>query len=146
MSGAQILGNEALQAPREKVAMNAIATNAMRSPSSARRRCSTSAAALPGERAFNHPADAGRNESFGSAAGGRLDGNAERLTGPRRPLAKVAKIAERRTLLRDNCAPGEPDVRWPDAARPTERRSVAAQSKGSANFWIVRYCHYQDKP
>jgi hypothetical protein len=38
-------------------------------------------AAHPGEGAFNHPADAGRNEQSVAAAGNCLDGDAELLTG-----------------------------------------------------------------
>jgi hypothetical protein len=51
-------------------------------------------AAEPGERTFDHPADAGRNEPSVAAAGDCLDGDAERLTGLGQPLTPVAEIAE----------------------------------------------------
>src|SRR5208283_1812235 len=47
---------------------------------------------------FDHPADAGENGPSVAAAGNRLDGDAERLTDLRQPLAAVAEIAERRAL------------------------------------------------
>src|SRR5690349_2213795 len=51
----------------------------------------------PGEGAFHHPADAGRNEDAIMAASDRLDGYAERLPGLCQPFAPVTEIAQRRS-------------------------------------------------
>src|SRR3954447_25468333 len=80
MSGADFLDDEALQAPREdrderdrnegdEVLFRAL-DDGIQPP----------VAAEPGERALNHPADAGRNELSVSAARDGLDGDAECLT------------------------------------------------------------------
>src|SRR3954454_16910937 len=55
-------------------------------------------AAEPGERAFNHPANAGRDDPPGAATGHALDADAECLTGLGQPLAPIAEVAERRTV------------------------------------------------
>ena len=55
-------------------------------------------AANPGERPFNHPADARGNEPSVSAARDGLNRDAESLTGPGQAFAPIAKVAERRTL------------------------------------------------
>jgi hypothetical protein len=56
-------------------------------------------AAHPGEGAFNHPADAGRNEPSVAVAGNCLDGDAELLIGLCQTLAAVAEVVERRKPL-----------------------------------------------
>ncbi len=95
MSGAQLLGDEALQAPSEngdecnrnecdEVFLRALEDNVQ-----------PPVAAEPGEGPFNHPTNAGRNELSVAAARDHLDGDAERLTGLRQPLAPVAQVARR---------------------------------------------------
>src|SRR5258707_959841 len=98
MSGAQILGDEALQAScedrdegnrneRDEVVLRALEDGVQ-----------PSVAAQPGEGALNHPADSGRNKLAIAAAGNRLDGDAECLAGFGQPLAPVAEIPERWAL------------------------------------------------
>src|SRR3954454_22721493 len=55
-------------------------------------------AAEPGERSFNHPTNAGRDEPPVAATGNGCDADAERLTDLGQPLAPVAEVAERRTV------------------------------------------------
>src|SRR3954451_7110665 len=94
MSGADFLDDEALEAPREdrnegnhnesdEVLLRPL-EDGVQPP----------VAAEPGEGPFDHPADAGGNELSVPAAGNGLDGDAERVTGFRQPLAPVAEIAE----------------------------------------------------
>src|SRR3954451_13969934 len=94
MSGAEFLGDEAPHAPSEdgderdrnegdEVLLRAL-EDGVQPP----------VAAEPGEGPFDHPAHAGGNELSVPAAGNGLDGDAERVTGFRQPLAPVAEIAE----------------------------------------------------
>jgi hypothetical protein len=55
-------------------------------------------AGQPGERTFNHPANAGGNELSVATAGDRLDGDAERLAGLSQPLPAVGEVAKSRAL------------------------------------------------
>jgi hypothetical protein len=98
MSGAQILGDEALRAScedrdegncneRDEVVLRALEDGVQ-----------PSVAAQPGEGALNHPADSSRNELAIATAGNRLDGDAECLAGFCQPLAPVAEIPERWAL------------------------------------------------
>src|SRR3954470_24086640 len=98
MSGADFLDDEALQAPREdrderdrnegdKVLFRAL-DDGIQPP----------VAAEPGERALNHPADAGRNELSVAAARNGLDRDAECLTSLGQAFAPVAEVTERRAL------------------------------------------------
>src|SRR4051794_14410558 len=93
-SGAQLLGDKALEAPSEdrderdrnegdEVLLRAL-EDGVQPP----------VAAEPGEGPFDHPADAGGNELSVPAAGKGLGGEAERVPGFRQPLAPVAEIAE----------------------------------------------------
>src|SRR3954454_5099650 len=98
MSGAAFLDDEAPHTPREdgyernrnegdEVVLRALEDNVQ-----------PPVAAEPGERAFNHPADASGNELSISAARNGLDSDAECLTGLGQAFAPIAEIAERRTL------------------------------------------------
>ena len=52
----------------------------------------------PGEGAFHHPADSGRNEDTIMAAGDCFDGDTERLAGTGQPFAPVAEVAQCRSM------------------------------------------------
>src|ERR1700734_469444 len=95
MSGAQFVGDEAVQAPGkdgdegdldegDEMFLRALEDGVQ--------------PAVPCERPPNHPADAGRNEASIAAAGNGLNGDAESLAGFRQPLAPVAEIPQRLTL------------------------------------------------
>src|SRR3954454_7761158 len=83
-------------------------------------------AAEPGERSFNHPADAGRDEPPVAAAGNGLDADAERLTDLGQPLAPIAEVAERRTF---EATLGERAQDWHDpfGVMPVRRRDIDRQ-------------------
>src|ERR1700678_270880 len=94
MSGGQLLGDETLQAScedrdegnrneRDEVILRPLEDDVQ-----------PPVAAQPGEGALNHPADSGRNELAATAAGDRLDGNAECLADFGQPLAPVPELAE----------------------------------------------------
>src|ERR1700759_437593 len=53
-------------------------------------------AGQPGERTFNHPANAGGNKLSVATAGDRLDGDAERLAGLSQPLPGVGEVSKSR--------------------------------------------------
>src|SRR3954469_234467 len=76
-------------------------------------------AAQPGKGALDDPADAGGNELSVPAAGNRLDGDAECLSGLAQPLAAVAEITQRRPL---KAAIGK---------RAQHRRAAQARSTGT---------------
>src|SRR3954470_20656005 len=98
MSGAAFLDDEAPHTPREdgdernRNEGDEVLFRALED------RVQPPVAAEPGERAFNHPADASGNELSISAARNGLDSDAECLTGLGQAFAPVAEIAERRTL------------------------------------------------
>jgi len=101
---------------RERMEMNAIATMVMRgSFERSKMVLKPPVAAQPGERSFNHPADASRDEPSVTAAGeagqgsagvaggiarrgDRLDRDAERLIDFGQPLVRVAEITHGWTL------------------------------------------------
>src|SRR3954468_13965930 len=98
MSGAAFLDDEAPHAPREdgdernrnegdEVLLRALEDDVQ-----------PPVAAEPGERAFNHPTNAGGDEPSVAAAGNGLDGDAQCLTGFGQPLASIAKVTKRRTF------------------------------------------------
>src|SRR4051794_22352299 len=93
-SGAQLLGDKALEAPsedRDERDRNEGDEGLLRALEDG---VQPPVAAEPGEGPFDHPADAGGNELSVPAAGNGLDGDAERVTGFRQPLAPIAEIAE----------------------------------------------------
>src|SRR3954454_9459103 len=98
MSGAAFLDDEAPHTPREdgdernRNEGDEVLFRALED------RVQPPVAAEPGERAFNHPADASGNELSISAARNGLDRDAECLTGLGQAFAPVAEIAERWTL------------------------------------------------
>ena len=85
-------------------------------------------AAHPGGGAFNHPADAGRNELSVAPASYRLDGDAELLAGLGPPVAPIAEIAQCRAL---EAAIGELTQNRHDTLRvmPVRRRDVDRQRR-----------------
>src|SRR5919112_1177432 len=96
MSGADVLGEEALQAAREdgnesdldkgdEVVLRSLKDNIQ--PPIARQ---------PGEGPLDYPTDPGREEFPVPAAGDRFDRDTERLAGLGQALAAVAEIAQRR--------------------------------------------------
>src|SRR3954469_23179661 len=98
MSGAAFLDDEAPHTPREdgdernrnegdEVLLRALEDDVQ-----------PPVAAEPGERSFNHPTNAGRDEPSVAAAGNGRDADADCLTGLGQPLAPIAEVAERRTF------------------------------------------------
>src|SRR3954465_12765789 len=92
MSGGQLLSDETLQAScedrdednrneRDEVVLRAL-EDGVQPP----------VAAQPGEGAFNHPADSGRNELAVATAGNRRDGDGESFVGLGQSLVSVAPI------------------------------------------------------
>src|ERR1700692_565211 len=140
MSGAQFVGDEAVQAPGkdgdegdldegDEVFLRALEDGVQ-----------PVVAAQPCEGPLNHPADAGRNEASIAAAGNGLDGDAESLAGFRQPLAPVAEIPQRRTL---EASVGELAQNRDNGFRvmPICRRNIDPQSRGkpylSTAAWIL---------
>ena len=98
MSGAQFVGDEAVQASGKDGDEDDLDEGDEMFLRALEDDVQPTVAAQPCERPLNHPADAGRNEASIAAAGNGLDGDAESLAGFRQPLAPVAEIPQRRTL------------------------------------------------
>src|SRR3954452_23282361 len=106
--------------------MNAIAMKAMRCSLALEGDVQPPVAAEPGERSFDHPTNAGRDEPSVAATGNGLDADAERLTDLGQPLAPVAEVAERRTF---EATLGEraQDRHDPFGVMPVRRRDIDRQ-------------------
>src|ERR1700733_15407792 len=98
MSGAQFVGDEAVQASGKDGDEGDLDEGDEMFLRPLEDDVQPTVAAQPCERPLNHPADAGRNEASIAAAGNGLDGDAESLAGFRQPLAPVAEIPQRLTL------------------------------------------------
>jgi hypothetical protein len=95
MSGAQFVGDEAVQAPGKDGDEGDLDEGDEMFLRALEDGVQPTVAARPCERPLNHPADSGRNEASTAAAGNGLDGDAESLADFRQPLAPVAEIPQR---------------------------------------------------
>src|SRR4051794_12660153 len=97
MSGAELVGYEALQAPGQDRDEGNLDESDEVLLCPLEDRVQPTVAADPGEGALHHPANSGWKEFSIAAAGDRLDGDAERLGNLGQPLAAVAKITQSRS-------------------------------------------------
>src|SRR3954447_11094376 len=97
LSGAELIGCEALQAPGQDRDEGDLDESDEVLLCPLEDRVQPTIAAQPGEGALHDPANSGWKEFSIPAAGDRLDGDAERLGNLGQPLAAVAKITQSRS-------------------------------------------------